>query len=74
TTETTIATANPQLICNTGYSLYSGPGRNFCYRYFTLRTTWDDAQMVCRMDNADLLILDDENLMPFSNIMVQQVT
>ncbi|KAL3890651.1 hypothetical protein ACJMK2_002932, partial [Sinanodonta woodiana] len=70
---TTITTANPQPRCNNGYTMYSGPGRSFCFRYVTILRSWDDARRYCQMENADLPILDNQSLVPFSDVLIQMV-
>ncbi|KAL3890648.1 hypothetical protein ACJMK2_002929, partial [Sinanodonta woodiana] len=71
-TTTTIASAGIQPQCNDGYTLYPEPGRSFCFRYVTMTRSWDDAQRACQMENANLLVLDNESLMPFSEFLTQR--
>ncbi|KAL3890650.1 hypothetical protein ACJMK2_002931, partial [Sinanodonta woodiana] len=71
-TITTIAAASQQAQCNAGYTLYPGPGRRFCFRYVTIARSWDAAQTACQMENANLPVLDNDSLIPFSEVLIQQ--
>ncbi|KAL3890645.1 hypothetical protein ACJMK2_002926, partial [Sinanodonta woodiana] len=69
TTRPTITTAIPQLQCSDGYTLYPGPGRSFCFRFSNIFRSWESAATVCRMENAELLVLDNTSLSRFGDVM-----
>ncbi|KAL3890635.1 hypothetical protein ACJMK2_002916 [Sinanodonta woodiana] len=71
TTSTTSTTTITPLRCSIGYTLYSGPGTRFCFRYSADCKSWDEARTACQMERADLASLDDQSLQPFSQVLRQ---
>ncbi|KAK3579608.1 hypothetical protein CHS0354_035876 [Potamilus streckersoni] len=65
TSPTTSPQTVPPLRCSDGYTLYSGPGRNFCFRFSEDCKSWDQARLSCQMERSDLTVLDDDSLVPF---------
>ncbi|KAK3596197.1 hypothetical protein CHS0354_020617 [Potamilus streckersoni] len=67
--ETSTTTTPRPFRCPSTYTLYSGPGINFCFRLSDDCLYWLDARASCQMEGADLASVDDESLMPFLKIL-----
>ncbi|KAK3577722.1 hypothetical protein CHS0354_002934 [Potamilus streckersoni] len=68
-TSTIQTTVEPQLVCRAGYVLYAGPGTPFFYRYENKCLSWEAARSLCVMEGTDLVVLDDQNLPGFGDLM-----
>ncbi|KAL3890636.1 hypothetical protein ACJMK2_002917 [Sinanodonta woodiana] len=67
-----ITGALPVPQCSSGYTLYSGPGRSFCFLYASNCASFTNAQTACSREGGGLLVLDDESLLPFLADMRQR--
>ncbi|KAK3583163.1 hypothetical protein CHS0354_025677 [Potamilus streckersoni] len=67
----TSTTTVPPSRCKNGYTFYSGPGNSFCFRLSDICATWDMARSVCQMEGGDLVVLDGDSLIPFTNSLRQ---
>ncbi|KAL3890647.1 hypothetical protein ACJMK2_002928, partial [Sinanodonta woodiana] len=67
-----ITTASPQPRCSDGYTLYSGPGRSFFFRFSNIYRPWESAQRFCQIEHTQLLVLDNDSLSPFGDVLRQQ--
>ncbi|KAK3602222.1 hypothetical protein CHS0354_039969 [Potamilus streckersoni] len=72
TTSTTSTTTTPPPECKRVYTFYPGPGRRFCFFIKTDCRSWNEARLDCQAEDADLAVLDDISLLPFSEIMREQ--